>query len=329
MTPYRREISTQYCWKFLSFAPICANYVILYFRHKRFSVGAVHSFCPISSQFRVRYLPVTSPLRWPEVPPQLCRHVVRYAENKERLGKAWVRRHRVTVLFYTSAIVRVTQSVTSHQHTVSIPLHTQPFNSSSQLSLKNDTSAFRISAWSTTVLTQVFRGFLPSFSKMPEQRLKLGQHRFLSRPSEPLLHSSSHHLTPWSLTDWKRHPANHYSAVQGVGSVESRRSPRTVWRSGEGWVFICLELRCDRVDCTNGGGETDWVRQAVAVLVNSCPPTVWEFHRPETVQRTMTPSLNFFSELVLGTNLCKSTDILWHCTAVWLTSRFSFYFFNL
>jgi hypothetical protein len=65
-------------------------------------------------------------------------------------------------------------------------------------------------------MTQVFRGFLRSCNKMPEQRLRVGQDRFLSRSSEPVLHSSSDHLAPCSLTD-QRSPADHYNAVQGVG----------------------------------------------------------------------------------------------------------------
>jgi hypothetical protein len=73
------------------------------------------------------------------------------------------------------------QSLTSHQYTVSTLLHTQPFNSSSQFSHGTDTRACRISAGSPTDMTQAFRGFLRSFSKMPEQRLTVGQHRFLSR----------------------------------------------------------------------------------------------------------------------------------------------------
>ena len=30
-----------------------------------------------------------------------------------------------------------------------------------------------------------------------------------------------------------------------------------VWWSGEGWVFICFELHCDKVNRTFGGGEKD------------------------------------------------------------------------
>jgi hypothetical protein len=30
-----------------------------------------------------------------------------------------------------------------------------------------------------------------------------------------------------------------------------------VWWNGEGWVFICMELQCDEVKCTQGGGEKD------------------------------------------------------------------------
>jgi hypothetical protein len=41
----------------------------------------------------------------------------------------------------------------------------------------------------------MFRGFLRSFSKMPEQRLRVGQHRFLSRSAEPVPPSDTAHLT--------------------------------------------------------------------------------------------------------------------------------------
>ena len=44
--------------------------------------------------------------------------------------------------------------------------------------------------------------------------------------------------------------------------------PYWVWRSGEGWVFSCLELQRGKVSYTYGGEEKDQTkRNAVASLV--------------------------------------------------------------
>jgi hypothetical protein len=49
-----------------------------------------------------------------------------------------------------------------------------------------------------------------------------------------------------------------YSTLQRFGAVEDRgaggRAYR-LWRSGERWLFICLELYSDKVNCTNREGE--------------------------------------------------------------------------
>jgi len=53
-----------------------------------------------------------------------------------------------------------------------------------------------------------------------------------------------------------------------------------VWWSGEGWVFSCLELQCDKVNCTYGRWEK--------TLDQTCPcnwtrlwPTVGQAHLPK------------------------------------------------
>ena len=52
----------------------------------------------------------------------------------------------------------------------------------------------------------------------------------------------------------------------------SRAGGQSCWvcRSGEGGVFICLELKCDKVDCTYRGGEKEWTKHdAVSALVTN------------------------------------------------------------
>ena len=63
----------------------------------------------------------------------------------------WRHINILSVLPFTLSVLLFT--LTSHQYTVSTPLHTQPFNSSSQFSLETDTRAFRISRGSPTVMT--------------------------------------------------------------------------------------------------------------------------------------------------------------------------------
>jgi len=44
-----------------------------------------------------------------------------------------------------------------------------------------------------------------------------------------------------------------FLADRGVSGAGGRAY--WVWGSGEGWVCICLELKCDKVNCIYGGGE--------------------------------------------------------------------------
>jgi len=48
----------------------------------------------------------------------------------------------------------------------------------------------------------------------------------------------------------------HVAALLGGGGISGAggRAYR-LWRSGERWLFICLELCCVKVTCTNRGGE--------------------------------------------------------------------------
>jgi hypothetical protein len=52
-----------------------------------------------------------------------------------------------------------------------------------------------------------------------------------------------------------------YSAVHGFWPVEELTEladgSTGCGENGEGWVFICLELQCDEVNCSYGGGEKE------------------------------------------------------------------------
>jgi hypothetical protein len=71
-----------------------------------------------------------------------------------------------------------------------------------------------------------------------------------------------------------------------------------LWRSGEGWVFSCLELQRDKVSCTYGGEEKGQTkRDAVAALVTRSRRAISENPPAKTKYYIITVSLsNVFAQ---------------------------------
>jgi len=115
--------------------------------------------------------------------------------------------------------------------------------------------------------------------------------------------------------------------LDGGGVSKAGRQAYRVWWSGRAWVFICLELQCDKINSTYGNGEQVQTKHdAVTTLVTCSQPTIWKIHWLKTVQCTITEEkLQYNGNLssVLRKHILTSTEIsknivtlLWECNLI-------------